>query len=60
MTIEFVLKHWALVSGGVIGLLVALFVCWRSWQDSSRGRLGGELRLLQQARAEARQRQRDV
>ena len=60
MTFEFVLKHWALLSGGALGLLVALFAGFRTWQDSSRGRLGAELRRLRKVRSEARLRQREL
>ena len=60
MMIDFFQQNWALVSGSVIGWAVLMFVVWRAWQDSARGRLGGELRRLQQARAEERKQQRAV
>ena len=58
MTIDFVQQYWALLGGSVIGLAVVLFLSWRVWQDSPRGRLGSELRRLEQARAEVRKHER--
>jgi len=39
MTIEYLTKYWALLIASVLGLAVLLFVVFRVYQDSSRGRL---------------------
>lgn len=55
MTLEFAMKNWALVAASVLGTAVMLFVIFRVFQDSARGRLLATVRQLadreQQARA---------
>jgi hypothetical protein len=50
MSIEFVTRHWALLSASILGWAVAMFVAWRMWQDSARGQLGTALRRLRARR----------
>ena len=58
MTVEFLSRHWALLSASVVGFAVVLFVLWRLWLGSARGQLRGELRRLRAANRHAdRQRQ---
>ena len=60
MTLEYVLQHWALVTASILGSTVVMFVAWRVWLDSPRGRLGSALKRLQQRRSDARQQQQTV
>ena len=39
MTSTFLQQHWALVSAGLVATAVLIFVLWRAWLDSARGRL---------------------
>ncbi len=57
MTLSFLEQHWALVSASIVGTAVLLFVAWRAWLDSPRGRLGAAWRCLRAKHVEA-QRQR--
>lgn len=56
MTLEYLQQYWALVGASVVGTAVLLFVLWRAWQDSPRGRLAVARRSLHKARREARKR----
>ncbi len=57
MTLSFLEQHWALVSASILGTAVLLFVSWRAWLDSPRGRLGVARRQLRdQCLAQAKQR----
>jgi hypothetical protein len=60
MTLEFLQMHWALVAASVVGLAVLLFVAWRAWLDSSRGRLQAAHRRLHARRLEAARQRRIV
>ena len=60
MTPEYVLQHWALLTASIVGSAVALFVVWRAWLDSRRGRLAGALRRLRHRHSEARQQHQSV
>jgi hypothetical protein len=46
MTSTFLQQHWALVGASIVGIAVLLFVLWRAWLDSARGRLGAARRQL--------------
>lgn len=46
MTLEYFSKNWALVVASVIGTAVLLFVVFRAYQDSARGRLNATVRQL--------------
>ena len=46
MTSTFLQQHWALVSAGIVGAAVMIFVLWRTWLDSARGRLSAARRHL--------------
>jgi uncharacterized protein YlxW (UPF0749 family) len=53
MTLSFLEQHWALVTASIVATAVLLFVAWRAWQDSPRGRLGASRRRLRDKVAEA-------
>jgi uncharacterized membrane protein YccC len=55
MTLEFLQMHWAPAAASIVGLAVVLFVGWRAWLDSSRGRLRAARRRLLRKRREAAQ-----
>ncbi len=57
MTLSFLEQHWALVSASIVGSVVVVFVAWRAWVDSPRGRLGIARRHLRN-KALARDKQR--
>lgn len=54
MMIEFLTKNWALVIASALGTGVMLFVLFRAYQDSSRGRLKATVGQLRQREQEAR------
>ena len=58
MTLAELQQHWALVGASVLGTAVLLFVLWRVWLDSPRGRLAAARRHLRVALGTARKRQR--
>lgn len=60
MSPEFLQQHWALVAASVVGLVVLLFVGWRVWLDSSRGRLQAAFRRLRARRVEAARQRRTL
>ena len=39
MTPAFLLRYWALLIAGILGIGVSLFVLWRLWLESPRGQL---------------------
>jgi predicted transcriptional regulator len=57
MTLTFLQQHWALAGSSVVATAVLMFVVWRAWLDSPRGRLRVARRRLRAKRLEA-QRQR--
>lgn len=57
MSLSFLEQHWALVSASIVGSAVLMFVTWRAWVDSPRGRLGAARRHLRNTGA-ARDKQR--
>lgn len=58
MTPEILQQHWALVGASVVGTAVLLFVLWRAWLESPRGRLAAARRDLSEALRVARKRQK--
>ena len=58
MTLAQLQQHWALVGASVLGTAVLLFVLWRAWLDSPRGRLAAARRHLQAALGTARKQQK--
>ena len=52
MTPDLLQQHWALIIAGCVGAAVLLFVVWRAWLDSPRGRL---YRARNQLRAKIRE-----
>lgn len=60
MSLRYLLQHWALVTASIVGSAVVLFVVWRVWQDSVRGRLGSEIKRLRRRQWEARRQQQAV
>jgi len=53
MSRDFLLQNWALAVSSVFALGILLFVLYRLYLDSGRGRLAERLRDLRQARGEA-------
>jgi hypothetical protein len=53
MSVEFLIRHWALVIASVLGVGILLFVLWRLYALSPRGRLQGHVRLLRTRKKEA-------
>jgi hypothetical protein len=60
MTPLFLQQHWALVAGNIVGGAALMFVAWRAWTDSPRGRLAAARRRLRSAWLAARRRQREL
>lgn len=55
MTPAFLLRYWALLIAGILGIGVSLFVLWRLWLESPRGQLAvARKRLRARMRAMAR------
>ena len=54
MSPEFLTKNWALVAASVLGTGILLFVLFRVYQDSSRGRFKAAVVLLRKREREAR------
>ena len=57
MTLDVLIRHWALIGASVLGTAVLLFVLYRLYEDSGRGRLRTtvrELRSREQAAKKAR------
>ena len=58
MTLTLLQQHWALAAASILGTAVVLFVVWRAWLDSSRGRLRlAQRRLRSKVRESLRQQQ---
>ena len=53
MTRDFLIRHWALLIAAVLGAFVFLFVLWRLYEASPRGRLGSRVRKLRLRKREA-------
>jgi uncharacterized protein HemX len=60
MSIELLAKNWALVAASVLGTGILLFVLFRVFQDSSRGRLNAAVGTLKKREREARAARRSV
>jgi hypothetical protein len=60
MTLSFLEQHWALAGAGIVGTAVLLFVAWRAWLDSPRGRLSGARRRLRHKHVEAQRQSKAV
>lgn len=54
MTLDFLIRNWALVGASVLGTAILLFVLYRLYEDSGRGRLQARLRELQVRERKAR------
>ena len=46
MTLDYLTQHWALLLAGILGAALALFILYRAFQDSTRGRLQAAVRNL--------------
>jgi hypothetical protein len=57
MALTFLQQYWALFGSSVVATTVLIFVVWRVWLDSARGRLRVARRRMRAKRLEA-QRQR--
>jgi len=60
MSVEFLTKNWALVAASVLGTGIVLFVVFRAFQDSTRGRLNAAVSALRKQEKEARVARRAV
>jgi len=60
MTLEYLSKYWALVAASVLGTAVLLFVVFRAYQDSARGRLQATVKQLRSREQDARAARRAV
>ncbi|MDH3352055.1 MAG: hypothetical protein OEM60_02885 [Gammaproteobacteria bacterium] len=60
MTIDLLARNWALVIASVLWTAVLLFVAFRIFQDSPRGRLWATVRQLRRREATARNARRVV
>jgi len=53
MNFDFVTRNWALVAGSVLGTAILLFVLYRAWIDSARGKLQRRVHELRRKQAAA-------
>ena len=53
MTLELLTRYWALLIASVLGVAILLFVLYRLYQASSRGRLNAHVTVLRKRKAEA-------
>ncbi len=58
MTLEIITRHWALVIASVLGTGVLMFVLYRLYEASPRGRLNSNRRILRARKLGERQAQR--
>lgn len=58
MTLSFAIRHWALLLACVLGAGIAVFVLYRLYADSSRGRLHQRVRELSAQKLAARRAER--
>ena len=58
MTLEIITRHWALVIASVLGVGILMFVLYRLYEASPRGRLNSNLRILRARKLGERQAQR--
>ena len=58
MTLEIITRYWALVIASVLGTGVLLFVLYRLYEASPRGRLNSNVRVLRSMKMAALQAQR--
>jgi hypothetical protein len=54
MTLDYLSRNWALVAASVLGTAVLLFVAFRAYQDSAKGRLQAKARQLRAREQDAR------
>jgi hypothetical protein len=54
MSLDFAIRHWALLLASVLGVAIALFVLYRLYADSGRGRLRTRVRELNAQKRAAR------
>ena len=47
MTVEFLIRNWALVVASILATAILVFVLVRLYRDSDRGQLGNRVRALQ-------------
>lgn len=55
MTMQLLTHNWALAAASVLGLAILLFVLYRLYEASARGRLGGHVAVLRKHKTEAAQ-----
>lgn len=53
MTLEILSKYWALIAASVLGTAIGLFILFRLYQASARGRLNAGARVLQRRKRAA-------
>jgi hypothetical protein len=54
MTVDYLTQNWALVTASVLGTAILLFILFRAYQDSARGRLQANARQLRRREQDAR------
>ncbi|MDA0705427.1 MAG: hypothetical protein O2907_05605 [Proteobacteria bacterium] len=59
MTMDFVIRHWALLIASVMGTAVVLFVLYRLEAESARGRLRSRVRELNAQKIAAKRAERN-
>ena len=47
MTVEFIIRNWALVAASILGAGILPFVLYRLYRQSARGQLGSHVHALQ-------------
>ncbi len=47
MSVEFLIRNWALVAASILGTGILMFVLLRLYRESDRGQLGHRVRVLQ-------------
>ena len=47
MTVELIIRNWALAAASILGAGILLFVLYRLYRESARGQLGSGVRALQ-------------
>jgi hypothetical protein len=53
VTVDLIIRNWALVVAGILASGILLFVLFRLYEQTARGQLGGSLRALRASYKEA-------
>ncbi len=60
MTVDLIIRNWALVVAGILGSGILLFVLFRLYEQTARGQLGSSVRALRARYKEAARTQQAV